>query len=64
MEEEKILRAFLHPFLRKPKSGLKLRMCGGRTMHRAQRGLDIDAQSNCSRGQTTGYKGFAYPGHG
>ena len=40
--------AVLHPSLRKPKSGLKSRIHGGRTMHRTQHMLDMDAQSRCT----------------
>ena len=42
-----MLSAFLHSSLGKPKSGLKSRIHGGRTMHRSQQVLDMDAQSRC-----------------
>ena len=43
-----MLSAFLHPSPRKPKSGLKSIIHGGRTMHRAQHLLDMDAQYSCT----------------
>ena len=44
----KMLSAFLHPSPRNPKSGLKSRIHGSRTMHRAQHVIDMDAQPSCT----------------
>ena len=41
------MSAFLHPSLRKTKTGLKSRIHGVRTMHRDQHVLDMDAQYRC-----------------